>query len=57
MIDECTVFDMECFAIAKVCKRFNIKFKAYKWVSDDGDADNWKEMCHIGFETVKSILK
>ena len=57
MIDECSVFDMECFAIAKVCKRFNMKFKAYKWISDDGDANNWKEMCHIGFETVKNILK
>jgi hypothetical protein len=34
-----------------------MKFKAYKWVIDDGDANNWKEMCHIGFETVKSILK
>jgi nucleoside phosphorylase len=48
---------MECFALAKVCKRFNMKFTSYKWVSDDGDANNWKEMCHIGFEKVKDILK
>lgn len=57
MIDECSIFDMECFAIAKVCKHFNIKFTSYKWVSDDGDANNWKEMCHLGFEKVKDILK
>ena len=57
MIDTCSVFDMECFAIAKVCKRFNMKFSSYKWVSDDGDASSWKEMCHIGFEKVKDILK
>ena len=57
MVDECSVFDMECFALAKVCKRFNMKFTSYKWVSDNGDANNWKEMCHIGFEKVKDILK
>ena len=57
MIDECSVFDMECFAVAKVCKRFNMKFTSYKWISDDGDANSWKEMCHIGFEKVKDILK
>ena len=57
MIDECSVFDMECFALAKVCKRFNMKFTSNKLVSDDGDANSWKEMCHIGFEKVKDILK
>jgi adenosylhomocysteine nucleosidase len=36
---------------------FNMKFTSYKWVSDDGDANSWKEMCHIGFEKVKDILK
>jgi len=56
MIEKCSVFDMECFAIAKVCKRFNMNFSSYKWVSDDGDASSWKEMCHIGFNKVKEIL-
>ena len=56
MVDKCTIFDMECFAIAKVCKRFGMNFDAYKWVSDDGDASSWKEMCNIGFEKVKEIL-
>jgi adenosylhomocysteine nucleosidase len=56
MVDECSIFDMECFAIAKVCKRFDMKFNSYKWVSDDGDASSWKEMCNIGFEKVKEVL-
>lgn len=56
MIDKCTIFDMECFALAKVCKRFNMNFSSYKWVSDDGDASSWKEMCNIGFEKVKEVL-
>jgi len=57
MIEKCSIFDMECFAIAKVCKRFNIKFSAYKWVSDSGEHSDWKENCKIGFEQVKELLK
>ena len=56
MISKCSIFDMECFAIAKVCKRFNIKFSSYKWVSDNGDGSNWKENCKIGFEKIKQII-
>jgi nucleoside phosphorylase len=47
---------MECFAIAKVCKRYNVKFSSYKWTSDGGDHSHWKENCKIGFEKVKVIL-
>jgi len=57
MINTCDVFDMECYALAKVCHRFNMKFTSYKWVSDDGDADNWRENCKIGFSKVLEILK
>lgn len=56
MIEKCSIFDMECFAIAKVCKRFGIKFSSYKWVSDSGEHSNWEENCKIGFEKVKVIL-
>jgi adenosylhomocysteine nucleosidase len=55
-ISECSVFDMECFAIAKIAKRFNLKFKAYKWVSDNGGGESWLENCKLGFEEVKKIL-
>ena len=47
---------MECFAIAKVCKRFGMKFSSYKWISDSGEHSNWEENCKIGFEKVKVIL-
>ena len=57
MIDKCSIFDMECFAIAKVCNRFNIKFTSYKWVSDDGDFSHWEDMCQLGFNKVKKLLK
>jgi adenosylhomocysteine nucleosidase len=56
MIERCSIFDMECFAIAKVCKRYNVKFSSYKWTSDSGDHSHWKENCKIGFEKVKVIL-
>jgi adenosylhomocysteine nucleosidase len=56
MIEKCSIFDMECFAIAKICKRYNVKFSSYKWISDSGDHSHWKENCKIGFEKVKVIL-
>ena len=56
MIHRCDCFDMECFAIAKVAKRFNIKFKAYKWVSDNGGDVSWEENCTIGFAKVKELI-
>jgi len=57
MLKKCTIFDMEAFAIAKVCKYYDIKFNAYKWVSDDGDSENWKENCKIGFNKFKEKFK
>lgn len=56
MIKKNTIFDMECFSLAKTCKLLNIKFSSYKWVSDDGDASHWKENCKIGFEKIKKLL-
>ena len=44
-INTCSVFDMELFAMAKVCRRFSIDLHAYKWVSDDGDHEKWIENC------------
>lgn len=37
------IVDMEAYAIAKVCKRFGVPFISYKWVSDNGNPDDWKE--------------
>ena len=35
--------DMESYSIAKVCKIFGFDFVAYKFVSDDGNSEEWKE--------------
>ena len=56
MVESNSIFDMECFAIAKVCKRYRIKFSSYKWISDSGEYSDWKKNCKIGFEKVKVIL-
>ena len=37
------IVDMESYAIAKVCKIFGFDFVAYKFVSDDGNSEEWKE--------------
>lgn len=40
--------DMEAYSIAKVCKIFGFDFVAYKFVSDDGDSDEWQDNHHNG---------
>jgi adenosylhomocysteine nucleosidase len=49
MINNCDIFDMECFAIAKTCKKLNLTFSSYKWVSDNGKTSDWEKNCKIGF--------
>jgi adenosylhomocysteine nucleosidase len=36
------IFDMEAYAIAKVCMRYGFNFTAYKYISDDGDVNDWE---------------
>jgi adenosylhomocysteine nucleosidase len=36
------IFDMEAYAIAKVCKIYGFDFRAYKYISDGGDVDEWQ---------------
>jgi len=57
MINSCDIVDMECYSLAYVCKQYGIDFKSYKWVSDDGDIENWERNAAIGFENFKKILK
>ncbi len=56
-INTCSVFDMELFAIAKACTKFNVKLSAYKWVSDDGDFSQWEANCKLAFHRVENILQ
>lgn len=39
------IVDMEAFAIAKVCNapENNISFSCYKYISDNGNGDDWRE--------------
>jgi len=37
------IFDMEAYSIAKVCKIYGFDFRAYKYISDGGDIDEWQE--------------
>jgi nucleoside phosphorylase len=57
MINKCSVFDMECFALAFTSKQLGIKFSSYKWVSDNGNASSWEENCKVGFEKFKNLYK
>jgi nucleoside phosphorylase len=33
---------MEAYSIAKVCKIYGFDFRAYKYISDGGDIDEWE---------------
>ena len=53
------IVDMEAYAIAKVCKRLNIEFECYKYVSDFADADadvDWRNNVNKGTQAFKAIL-
>ena len=49
--------DMECYAIAKVCRNNWVKFKCFKWVSDTGDGSDWKKNKNIGYNAFASSFK
>ena len=51
------VVDMEAYAIAKVCYLNNIDFVSYKYITDDGDAEDWKKNCTKGIKEFKKVLE
>ena len=54
------VFDMESYALAKVCWQQGIDFISYKYITDNADeesANNWKENCSKGVDKFRKILK
>jgi adenosylhomocysteine nucleosidase len=55
-IKDCNIVDMECYALAYVCKQREIPFYSFKWVSDDGVPGDWHENAKIGFENFKNIF-
>ena len=50
------VVDMEAYALAKTCRNFGIDFVSYKYISDDGNADDWEKNCGKGVNEFKKIL-
>jgi nucleoside phosphorylase len=55
-IKDCNIVDMECYALAYVCKQREIAFYSFKWISDDGVPNDWHENAKIGFENFKNIF-
>ena len=51
------VVDMEAYAIAKVCYLNKVDFVSYKYITDDGDADDWKRNCNKGIKEFKKVLR
>ena len=52
--------DMEAYALAKVCKLESVKFRCFKYVSDNADENatsDWMENCKKGAKLFQSKLK
>ena len=52
--------DMEAYALAKVCKLENIKFRCFKYISDNADenaTNDWIENCKKGAKLFQNKLK
>ena len=53
------VFDMESYALAKVCSKFNVPFKCFKYITDnvnEKSSDDWKKNIANGILKFKKIL-
>ena len=50
------VVDMEAYAIAKVCFINKIEFISFKYITDDGNPDDWKHHCSKGIKLFQEIL-
>ncbi|WP_424628326.1 5'-methylthioadenosine nucleosidase [Bradyrhizobium sp. SYSU BS000235] len=54
------IVDMELFAIAHVCQRHSVPWRAFKFITDDADdnaADHWTENIADGEELFWDILR
>ena len=50
------VFDMEAYALAKVCHHYDIPFISFKYITDNADehsAGDWKDNCSDGVREFK----
>ena len=57
---KCDLVDMEAYAIARVCKKYDIEFKCLKYVTDNADessAKSWEENIATGSVLFQEWLK
>ena len=53
------VFDMEAYALAKVCRNFDVPFISFKYITDnvnEHSAKDWTENCSAGIHLFKSQI-
>ena len=58
-LDIIDVFDMEAYALAKVCYRFKIPFTSYKYITDNANDDapsDWQKNLKYGIKEFEKIL-
>ena len=56
---ECDIVDMEAYAIARVCKKYDVEFKCFKYISDKADenaASDWRENIKKGNKLFQEML-
>ena len=57
---ECDLVDMEAYAIARVCKKYDIKFRCLKYITDNADdssGSSWEEKVGNGAILFQEWLK
>ena len=58
-IDHIDVFDMEAYALAKVCYHYHIPFISFKYITDNVNeysTNDWEENYSEGIKKIKEIL-
>ena len=56
---ECDIVDMEAYAIARVCKKYDVEFRCFKYISDKADenaASDWNENIRKGNQLFQTML-
>lgn len=51
------IVDMEAYALAKVCQDYGVEFRCFKFISDGGNPDEWKENVSKGSVLFANKLK
>ena len=51
------IVDMEAYALAKVCQDHGVEFRCFKFISDGGNPDEWKENVSKGSVLFVNKLK